>query len=390
MRKILFSTFLLLLATNAFSYTLPRGGAELLNPKAYAINTGLMIFQRSGGYDVDGVEHVQAEGAKYQLIDLDFSLSYGVSKNLEITGLGRFRSVTSTLNDYTSKNSGPESIGVEIKYGFDPIGKARYALGAHYRQTLYSNATYDSSLQLPPDEVILGDSGSEYGVNLYMTYLMNSSVKWDTFFGYNSPANNLSDEVVYKFEGLFRFDKLAFLAGLEGSVSLKHDPFTETPLIKPVQSTGDTLLWNSINRERMAPYIGANYAFEKVLVGIKGQTVVSGKSTDKGSSFLISLGWSSEGISPESLKVGSFKEYQVDGSVLKISARGNYIRIDQGLSTDVEKGMKFDIYQTDYFGGNVLVGSGIVYKIGADWSIIKLTKRYKDTEIKPGFAARGY
>ncbi len=86
----------------------------------------------------------------------------------------------------------------------------------------------------------------------------------------------------------------------------------------------------------------------------------------------------------------SFKEYVVDGSVLKVSARGNFIRIDQGLSTDVEKGMKFDIYQTDYFGGNVLVASGIAYEVGADWSIIKLVKKYKEIEIKPGFAARGY
>ena len=90
------------------------------------------------------------------------------------------------------------------------------------------------------------------------------------------------------------------------------------------------------------------------------------------------------------IKIDSFKEYIVDGSVLKVSARGNFIRVDQGLSTDVEKGMKFDIYQTDYFGGNVLVGSGIVFDVGVDWSVIKLTKRYNQIVIKPGFAARGY
>ena len=91
-----------------------------------------------------------------------------------------------------------------------------------------------------------------------------------------------------------------------------------------------------------------------------------------------------------SVKIDAFKEYHVDGSVLKVSARGNFIRIDQGLSTDVEKGMKFDIYQTDYFGGNVLVASGVAYDVGADWSVIKLLKKYKEIEIKPGFAARGY
>jgi len=95
-------------------------------------------------------------------------------------------------------------------------------------------------------------------------------------------------------------------------------------------------------------------------------------------------------VSTESLKVESFKEYHIDGSVLKVSARGNFIKIDQGLSTDVEKGAKFDIYQTDYFGGNLLVASGVVFEVGSDWSVIKLTKKYKDIEIKPGFAARGH
>ena len=133
-----------------------------------------------------------------------------------------------------------------------------------------------------------------------------------------------------------------------------------------------------------------NYSFDKAIFAIKGQTVASGVSTDKGNSIIVSLVWGTEGVTAESIKVDSFKEYQVDGSVLKASVRGNFIKIDQGLSTDVEKGMKFDIYQTDYFGGNVLVASGVAYEIGADWSIIKIVKKYKEIDIQPGFAARGY
>ena len=380
---------LLLITTPAMTATLQRGGAELLNPKGYAVSSSVSIFQTSGFYDVDGVENTLAEGSEYRLMDVDFSLSYGVSKNLEFTGFGRFRNNSSTVSEVANTKSGPESIGVEAKFAFDPVGSARYALGAHYRQTLYSENSYTQFIQLPADELILGDSGSEYGIDFYMTYL-NKSFKWDAKIGYSSPANELSDEINYKLEGMYRFTKLGLLAGIEGISSLKKDTYTEAPTAKPFQATGATHLFNSINREIVAPYIGANYAFEKVLVGIKGQTVMSGRSTDKGSSLMLSMGWTSEGVTPESVKVESFKEYQIDGSVLKVSARGNFIRIDQGLSTDVEKGMKFDIYQTDYFGGNELVGSGTVYDVGADWSIIKLSKKYKEIEIKPGFAARGY
>ncbi|MBC7427949.1 MAG: hypothetical protein H7336_05000 [Bacteriovorax sp.] len=389
MRKILISAALFTLSANTWSATLHRGGAELLNPGAYAINTSAMFFQTSAYYDLGGIETAKADGVKYKFIDIDFSVSYGVSKNLEITAFGRFRNVSSTANEVAAKKSGPESAAVEAKYAFDPVGSARWALGAHYRQTLYNNASYDTGTLPPTDEIILGDSGSEYGVDLYLTYLMKD-FKLDARIGYSSPANNLSDEITYKLEGIYRFTKFGLLAGLEGTTSLKKDPYTETPQLKPLQATGVTGLWNSVNRENMAPYFGANYAFERVLVGIKAQSIISGKSTDKGSLFSLNLVWSSEGTTPESLKVESFKEYQIDGSVLKISARGNFVRVDQGLSTDVEKGMKFDIYQTDYFGGNVLVASGIVYEVGADWSIIKLTKKYKEIEIKPGFAARGY
>lgn len=381
--------FLVLLPLTSRAQLTPRGGAEVLNPKGYSIFASTMVFQTSALYDQEGTEVALNDGDEFRLIDVDFGLSYGISANFEASLFGRFRSVTSTLNGTNAANSGPESAGVSAKYSFDPVGKLRYAIGVHYRQTLYSNATYDGTAQLPAEEVILGDAGSEYGVDFFMTY--NSAPwKWNARIGYNNPANDNSEEITYNLEALYRFTKLSVFAGVDGIYSLKKDQFTDTPTLKPLQSKGASNLFYAINREKVAPYIGLNYAFDKIFLTLQGSTVVAGKSTDKGSSGLIGLSWSSQGVTPESVKVESFKEYHVDGSVLKVSARGNFVRIDQGLSTDVEKGMKFDIYQTDYFGGNVLVASGIAYDVGADWSIIKLVKKYKEIEIKPGFAARGY
>jgi hypothetical protein len=389
MHKLVSSVFALILSTPVLAAGLHRGGAELLNPSAYAINANASMFQTSAFYDTEGTETQMTDGDKYRLIDVDLAVSYGVSKNLQITAMGKFREVSSTVGENTFETSGPESLGVEAKYSFEPNGNLRYAIGLHYRQTLYTNANYENTTLIPADEIILGDSGSEYGADLYMTYI-SSPMKWDAKIGYSSPANNLSDEVSYKLEGMYRFTKFSLLAGVEGIFSLKKDEFSDNPILKAPQANRGTNLFNSINREKVAPYLGFNYAFDKFLMAVKGQSVMSGTSTDKGNTISLNIGWSSDGITPESVKVDSFKEYQVDGSVLKISARSNFIRIDQGLSTDVEKGMKFDIYQTDYFGGNILVASGIAYEVGADWSIIKLVKKYKDIEIRPGFAARGY
>lgn len=366
-----------------------KGHAELLNPKAYSMGLSTTIFQTTSYYDIDSVERAMAEDSSYRQIDLDFKLSYGLSKNFEVTGFGKLRSVSSTLNTVTASNTSGESLGLEAKYAFESIGYTKYALGLFYLQTLYTNATYDSSIQVPNDEIVLGDSGSEYGINFYLTHNPRP-LKWNVSLGYASPGNNLSQEIRYQFECKYELSSVFLFAGIEGIFSLKKDQFSETPNLKPLQSKGASNLYNSINRQKNVPYLGLNYPFEKVILSLKGSTVLSGTSTDKGNSIQIGLDFSTEGITADSVKIESFKEYIVDGSILKVSARGNFIKIDQGLSTDVEKGMKFDIYQTDYFGGNVLVASGIVYEIGADWSVIKLTKKFNEIVIKPGFAARGY
>lgn len=367
-----------------------KGGAELLNPKAYSISSALSIFNTSAYLDFEGSDVEKPEGSSYGLMDIDFGLTYGLSNNVEVMGLARVRRVTSTTNDNSIENSGIESIGVLGKYAFRPIGKTKYAVGIYYRQTLYTNKKYENFTIPPSNELILGDDGSEYGVNLYLTHLSSKQLKWDGLFGYRSPGNDLSSELIYKFEGLYFLNKFGLFAGIEGIFSMKNDQFADTPFLKPAQASGATSQFNSVNREKVAPFIGANYDFGKFSFGAKVQTIVGGQSTDKGTLFAFNVDWSTSGVTKESVKVEAFKEYLVDGSVLKLSARGNFLKIDQGLSTDVEKGMKFDIYQTDYFGGNVLVASGVAFDVGADWSIIKVTKKFKEIAIKPGFAARGY
>jgi hypothetical protein len=390
MRKLLVSVSAFSLISFPVFSASHKGGAELLNPKAYSISSALSILNTSAYLDYEGADVEMPAGSTYSLMDFDFGLSYGLSRNVEVTGLARIRRVSSTINDTAIENSGIESIGVLGKYAFKPIGKTRYAVGIYYRQTLYTNKKYENFTVPPSDELILGDDGSEYGVNLYLTHSSSKQLKWDGLFGYRSPGTDLSSELIYKLEGIYFLSKFGIYAGIEGIFSMKNDEFSDTPLLKPAVAIGSTRQFNSINREKMAPYIGGNYDFGKFSVGAKVQTIMAGQSTDKGTLLAFNVDWSTSGVTRESVKVESFKEYLVDGSVLKLSARGNFLKIDQGLSTDVEKGMKFDIYQTDYFGGNVLVASGVVYDAGADWSVIKITKTFKEIAIKPGFAARGY
>ena len=69
-------------------------------------------------------------------------------------------------------------------------------------------------------------------------------------------------------------------------------------------------------------------------------------------------------------------------------------RIKRMLDTSIEKlciekGMKMDIYESDFRGRNVLVGVGVVYETKPNWSILKINKKYIDRPLKPGLIVRG-
>jgi hypothetical protein len=367
-------------------------GAIFLNPHAYSIDFKQSVFTTTAYFDYQGIENSMPADYSFLMSDTDINLAYGFSSNLEMNSMLRFRYVSSQTALSTNGNSitkmGLESAQVGLKYQLEPINNNFYAIGAKFRQTLYTNLKYDPPQSAPTDKMVLGDDGSEYSIDLYSTFLYKSS-RLDGNLSYVKPPNNLSQELQYKGEYLYQFTGFGGILGVEGIISLKKDPYVSDPNLKPKISTGATSLFNSTNRQKMAPYFGALYDMKKSTFEVRGGAVISGVSTDKGYFASVNVNFNSDGVTKEFVKIESFKEYQIDGSVLKISARGTYVKIDQGLSTDVEKGMAFDIYQTDYFGGNVLVASGVVFDIGSDWSIIKVTKKYNDIEIKPGFAARG-
>ncbi len=383
--KLLLISFYLLSNHSAQAKSAYRGGAEILNVKAYSLDATASHFSTTSLFDESGIVKQLNPGDEFKMIETDFKLSYGLASNIETSLFFKWRSIKAINFKASANNNGPESAGFEAKYALNPIGKIRYAAGVFYRQTLYKNSVYDTQSAVPTNVIIRGDDGTEYGMGLFATY-NNQSLKLDGSLTYVSPPNDLSSEVHYKAEIHYLFTNLALLGGVDGIYSLNRNQLDQ----KPLMARGPSNIFNSLNRQFMAPYAGINYSFDKWLIRLKGASVVSGKSTDKANIFSLGLSWNLEGITPESVKIDSFKEYHIEGSVLKVSARGNYLKIDQGVSSDVEKGMKFDIYQTDYFGGNELVGSGIIYDVGLDWAVIKLSKKYKEIEVKPGFAARGY
>ena len=75
--------------------------------------------------------------------------------------------------------------------------------------------------------------------------------------------------------------------------------------------------------------------------------------------------------------------------MIKVSPRGKFLKIDKGITSDVEKGMVFDIYKSDFFGGNKLLFSSTVIDLGSDWSIVQINKIFIEHPLEIGLVARG-
>ncbi|MGB0452162.1 MAG: hypothetical protein ACPGJV_00495, partial [Bacteriovoracaceae bacterium] len=287
-------------------------------------------------------------------------------------------------------NSGVESYVGGFKYKFKPTNKRwLFAAEVLYRQTTYSNSEYDPG-EAPNTEIVLGDSGQEIEVMGHLTYENTTNHFLYGKVGYRQTANNLSPEVFYKIESNYPYEKWFFAFGLEGIYSLNLDEYGDNVDNKPAQDTGPTNLFNSINRSYLSPYLQIGKGFKGYRVAVKGRQVTDGFWTDEGYEFGIELKMRVRGKSRDQLKIEKFKEYLVEASVIKISPRGKFVKFDKGLAHDIEKGMKFDVFKADYFGGNILVASGEVIELGADWSIIRLIRRYRKLPIQVGFTGRGY
>lgn len=382
----------MLLTHSAFAAMAPyQPIAKPLNEGAYQLDMSAAHFVQSGAFDYDGNDLEQGEGDSFSQTDLMVNGRYAIGRSLEFTLGISFRQNNSVngLSGEELSASGVESIRGGIRYSFDPVKKWRYTVEFSYAKTAYSNQFYYAG-ETVPSEVVLGDDGQTIEGLFHLSYTPSYSSNYSATVGYRLPPEHLSTEIPWRLEAGWIFDRWAIVAGVGGIYSMGDDEFTDSPYAKPRLPTGTSYSYNSINREKVEPFIGVNRAFDNWRVSAQYSQVMAGVSTDKGQQITLGLTWSSSGVSAADKRLNAFKEYDLEASVTKVSPRGTFVRIDKGLTSDIEKGMRFDIFKTDYEGGNILFASGVVYEIGAEWSIVRLTQLYQSDKIQNGFMARGY
>jgi len=367
-----------------------RPSAAVLLEKAKEFYLSTEAFSKKAGFDNNGSEVGIIPGDDFQMMNTNFGMSYGLGQKLEVGLFGRYRQLRSKSSTSDLSNNGMESLGIRSKLGHPhEINRWLFSLEFSYRQTLY-DATASAPGTAPTNEIILGDPGKEIKMGGHASRRFFDSSYLNFSALYVLPPNDLSHEINYDTHYAIAWSHFAITTGVQGIYSMKQDPYAGDPGQKPSMSTGTTAKFNSINREEVSPYAKLSLSFGSFKIDIFASQTIAGKSTDKGQSIGAALLWGKDGIHGEGRKLAKFKEYQTESYVMKISPRGKFFKIDKGMSSDIEKGSKVDIFKTDFFGENILVASGIVFEVGPDWGIVRIETVYRtDIQIEKGFVVRG-
>lgn len=359
----------------------------------YRLNNSL--FSTTGFYDYSGNEQPLPLESSFSRIQSEAIYRRGFTSRFEAGIFGRYRTQTSEQKDSTgvlksNNNAGLDSYGVLFKYQLPKANQLRYAIESGARLVSYKNSAYETSD--PYKEIVLGDDVNEVFLGGSFSYETKSQNFISGRIHYNYPTTKLSSEFKYDLQGALVWEHWAWLAGVEGIYSLNQDQYADNTAGKPMAYTQTTHLYNTINRSYVAPYIGINIAFnDHWRVETKASSIVQAISYDKGNEYFVNLVYSSGKEENNRMKKTDerFKTYNVEASVVKVSPRAKFIRIDKGLAQDVEKGMRADIFEFDYLGGNKLLASGVVFEVGADAAVVKIIEMFgNDVEIKLGHVVR--
>ncbi len=392
MKSFFFFLFLSFQVFAQYSYVAP---ARLLGDGGTEIRGEGRLWNSTQRLDANGESVAYEPGESFSYLEGMFAASYGATKELQLGIRATFRQNTATIEEPAGSNrletlssSGIQSFGGEFKYMLEPVGNLYYALEGFYYHNPYSNKEKINNDNI--SNFLLGDDGGSFGVGGIVSYIHPNQNFFSVNVGYRRPGKELSPEIYWKAEAALAWTYVALVGGVEGVNSLNQDPYKTDPDNRPVFNSGGSSLYASLNRQYMAPYVGANIAFSKNWrVEGRYHSFIAQRAYDSGGMFTLALVKRLETDTRAKIE-GSFKEYDIEASVAKVSPKKQFVVLNKGLSQNVEMGQRFDLYHFDYVGGNVLLARGVIIQVNSDQSVLQLTTRFSNKhEIKEGTVARG-
>jgi hypothetical protein len=266
-----------------------------------------------------------------------------------------------------------------------------FGLEGEYFYRAYSNGVFPTLNDVPNDEVSLGSGENMFRFLINAHWRISRSWGLGGFGGLQVHSGDQSQEIPFLAEAVWVSGEWALRGGVEGIQSLKTDTFTDSPQTKPLTGQQISKMHSGVNSTYALPYLGINYAFTPdSFVSFKIGQVMRGFNYDGGMYAGLNLSFRMNRTkSKEQVIDEAFKDYAIEAYVTKISPRGRFLKIDRGLTNDIQKGMRFDIFKSDAFGTNILVASGVVYEVEASSAVVQVIKLYRKIPIQEGFVVRG-
>ncbi len=338
-------------------------------------------------FNEDGeTETIDADNNFY-LIDSSLVAFWGLTESITLLGGGGIRYVASESSSESVTNTNLEHFMLGARIQFKDLLSMMGNFEIRFKQKAYTNNFFGAGLA-PSDDLVLGNDGIFYHLGLNLTKQLGESHLIQLKSAYVITPSYLSDQLDYDVQYLFQGSNFNLGFGLLGIFSLKNHPFSENPNQRPSVSRGVTKYFNGVNQQELSPYAQLGFRVGGLDITTRASKTLSGVDTDEAFRFYVNLALDFDGVDASVDRDSIFKEYTNSAKIIQVAPRGNFFKINQGLSTSVEKGMSADIYQSDFFGGNVLVGSGVVFSSETDSSVVKVIKFYQKIPIKEGFIVR--
>ena len=358
----------------------PSYGRDLLGPplKSYQIEIRGTRFETRGHFQEDAVKRPLESGEGFQLFEGELFFRHALTYHFKWDLALKVRQNQFTQNSETILKSGLERATVGGRYLF----KARLFFIVPFLSIHHNNV-----FEFQENDYPLGDGGVDFVPGIGVSYPSTVGTL-EASLGYKMKMNtHLSDEIPYHLK--YSIPSKIFSLGIDGFLSVKNDQYLFYDDPGRPKLLGRTRLFNGFHREVMAPFAEAALTLGKWRLMARFTSVLRGKSTDEGHGISVSLQWTSETPSRDDRKKASFKEYTLEATVIKVHPNQLFVQIDKGSSQGIEKGMKFDLFKTDFFGGNDLVAEGIVYELAGPKAVLKIIRKIKKIKIQRGLTARG-
>ncbi|MCY4645000.1 MAG: hypothetical protein OXB88_10310 [Bacteriovoracales bacterium] len=346
-----------------------------------------------GTYDEEGEGRDFQGEEDYFSFECEGDLRYGLSHRLEVRGGWRLRhNIDYDSEGVKRKAGGLESVMAALRYRTGTTRSHISFLNVEVRGLLSDSVTqtqYDEE-----KEVALGDEGPYFRISKTLIAKLSKELTFSGDFGVVLPGDGQSVESDLDLGLSWNKKNYVLGGGLYGVNSFNQDDFTDNPWDKPHRYGGRTKTIGSINRR----YYGVYGSVRLILTDFfsfefQGGRVLNGRSWDEQifSTFHLIYHDRKKRRHVENRRViERFKQYDIEAEISKVASGGRFVKIDKGATSGIEKGMRFDFYKTDFIGKNVLLSSGIVFKVGVDTAIVKVLRVFKeDTPLKEGQLARG-